>query len=252
MEVTNRVYERRILGYIPLHYGKSYLKEAIQSLSPWVEKIIVLYTQNPSFGHGTTASCPEGREELKAIVESASSKVEWVDTNVGQEGEHRGIIFSYAEGYDGILTVDSDEVLEYNDMAHALKLCWETDKRNIGFGGYVNFWKSFNYACYDGFTPIRFINLHNGSGQGVVPVRVYHFGYAQPDSVMKYKLLIHGHFDEIRPNWYEDIYKAWAPENNFNDLHLTSFGLWNATPYDRFTLPQCLLDHPFFDKEFIE
>mgnify|MGYP001567218164 FL=1 len=244
--------DKKILGYMPLHYGKSYLKEAIQSISPFVDKIMVFYTSNPSFGHGTNHTCPDSGEDLKRIALAASEKVKWVVVAPGNEGAHRGLIYDYATGYDGILTIDSDEVFEQEDLPHALDLCFKTDKRYIGFGGYINFWKSFNYACYDGYTPIRFINLHNTGGNGVVPVRVYHFSTAQRDEIMVYKLLVHGHKDEIRPGWYEDIYKAWTPENNFTDLHLVALGLWNATPFDRNLLPECLKSHANYGKDVIE
>lgn len=235
-----------------VHYGKEYLKEAIQSLAPWVEKIYIFYTASPSFGHGTEIPCPESESELKDIALAASKKVIWYPVAPGNEGAHRGLILQHVAGYDGILTIDSDEVLDQADMPNALDLCFKTDKRYIGFGGYINFWKSFNYACYDGFTPIRFINLHNTGGAGVVPVRVYHFSTAQRDEIMRYKLLVHGHKDEIRPRWYEDIYCKWSPENNFGDLHLAALGLWNATPFDKTTLPESLKAHENYNKEVIE
>ena len=119
----------------------------------------------------------------------------------------------------------------------------------IGFGGYVNFWRSFNHACYDGFTPIRFINLKgdNSNGYGVVPCTVYHFSCAQPKYIMDFKYLIHGHKNELRENWLESIYYG----EQMIDVHPTSFGLWNATPFDKNTLPESLKQHPNFSKERI-
>jgi hypothetical protein len=94
--------------------------------------------------------------------------------------------------------------------------------------------------------------LHNGGGQGVVPCKVYHFSTAQSDEIMQYKLLVHGHKSEIREGWYEDIYKAWTPDNNFPNLHLVAENLWNATWYDKDQLPELLKTHPNFNKYVIE
>jgi hypothetical protein len=235
-----------------LHYGKEYLKEALQSVAPFVERIIILYTDKPSYGFGTDVICPESEQELYDIAISASDKVEWHKINVGTEGDHRAYIMNFAEGYDGILAIDADEIFDPIDLPIALDLCQKTDKRYIGFGGYINFWRSFNYACYDSFIPIRYINLHNSGGEGVVPCKVYHFSTAQSDVIMKYKLLIHGHFDEIRKNWYEEVYKAWTPENNFSNLHLVAENLWNATLFDKNLLPEILHSHPNFNLDVIE
>lgn len=243
--------KHRIIAYVPIHYGCEYLSEAIQSIKNHVERIVVLYSKTPSYGFGTALKCPESASQLKKIAQSASHKVEWRSIEVGSEGEHRGYIYKLTNGYDGVLTIDADEVFDQTDLPIAIDLAMKSDKRYIGFAGYINFWKSFNYACYDGFTPIRFTNLHNKSGEGVVPCKVYHFSTAQKMEIMEYKLLVHGHKDEIRPNWLKDVYQAWTPENNFGNLHLVAENLWNATPFDRHTLPEILKNHPNFNKEVI-
>lgn len=242
---------KRILAYIPLHYGAEYLKEAIQSIAPFVDRIVVLYSKTPSYGFGTALSCPENSTQLKKIAKDASHKVEWRSIEVGTEGDHRNYIYKLTNGYDGVLTIDADEVFDPVDLPIAIDLAMKSDKRYIGFAGYINFWKSFNYACYDGFTPIRFTNLHNRAGEGVVPCKVYHFSTAQKQEIMEYKLLVHGHKNEIRPNWFTDVYMAWTPDNNFGDLHLVAHGIWNATHFDRNTLPEILKNHPNFNKDVI-
>lgn len=243
--------KHKIICYVPLHYGREYLYEAIQSVNDHVDKIVVYYSKNPSFGFGTEIVCPESEEELREIAESASKKIEWCSIKAGSEGNHRSLIYKKAKGYDGVLTIDADEVFDPIDLPLAIDLAMKSDKRYIGFAGYINFWKSFNYACYDGFTPIRFTNLHNESGEGVVPCKVYHFSTAQKMEIMEYKLLIHGHKDEIRHNWLENIYKPWTPDNNFGNLHLVAENLWNATFYDKNNLPEILKKHPNFSKDAI-
>ncbi len=242
------------MGYCPLHYGGEFLNEAIKSVEPYVEKIIILYTSIPSYGHYTNNGCPESEEELRNIAYTASNKVEWHNVTASNEGTHRGLIYKFAEGFDGILAFDADEVM--GDLTEVLPLCFASKKRYIGFSGYVNFWKSFNYACYDGFTPIRYTNLNNIDAVGcdVVPATVYHFSCAQRMEIMRYKLEIHGHKAEIRHDWLTDIYGAWSPENNFGNLHLVSYipALWNAVEFDRTTLPDLLKIHPNYDKKTIE
>lgn len=242
----------KILSYCALHYGAEYLKEAIQSVAPFVERIIILYSDKPSYGFGTDAICPETEMQLHDLAISASEKVEWYKIDVGTEGDHRAYILNFADGYDGILAFDADEIFDPVDLPVALDLCTKTDKRYIGFGGFVNFWKSFNYACYDGFTPIRYINLHNSGGEGAVPCRVYHFSCAQSMQVMRYKLAIHGHHDEIRPGWLE-MYENWKPGDVVEGgTHLVALGIWLPAWFDREELPELLHNHTNYGKETIE
>lgn len=242
-----------IIGMCVCHYGGEYMREAIKSVEPYVDKIIILYSNSPTYGYRTNMPCPESEADLMNIAHSASSKVGWRNITANGEGHHRGLIYPIAEkgGYDGVLVFDADEV--FGDLTEWIPKFAESKARNIGFTGYVNFWKSFNHACYDGFAPIRYINLHNRDGQEDFPAPVYHFSCAQRMEIMRYKLEIHGHKAEIRPNWLRDIYEAWTPQNNFGNLHLVSYipPLWNAAEFDKNTLPEILHHHPNFNKEVI-
>lgn len=246
----------RVLGELILHYGGEFLDAAIKQAAPYCEEIIVLYSPKPSHGHGTHIECPEKEAELMNIAFSASDKVKWQKADAGQEGVHRGQIFKIAEQgkYDGILVFDADEVMD--DLTEAIEQCFQSKKRNIGFNGFINFWKSFNHVCLDHFTPIRFHNLHNSDENGfdVVNATVYHFGCAQRMPIMEYKLLIHGHFAEIRKNWLEDVYKRWVPGMEIaGGLHLTAYNppLWNAIEFDKTTLPEVLRLHHNYEKSVI-
>lgn len=243
----------KILCYVPLHYGGEYISEGIKAVENYVDKIIILYSSTPSYGHGTNMGCPERESDLMNIAYSASKKVEWHNITATGEGQHRGLIFRFAEqgGYDGVLTFDADEV--FGDLTEWIPKFVESKARNIGFTGYVNFFKSFNHACYDSFAPVRYINLHNRDGQENFPVPVYHFGCAQRMTIMEYKLLIHGHRAEIRPYWLENVYKRWQPGMEIeNGLHLVANGLWpQAIPFDKTTLPDILKNHFNYQKDII-
>lgn len=239
----------KILGYMPLHYGKDYLRESLESVRDHVDQFVVLYTDIPSYGFGTSMKCPDSEAEMRAIAEEVlGDKLIWVKGGWGQEGAHRGEILRYSGGFDGILAIDSDEVYCQTTLPIAIEKSMTSGKMYNGFGGYINFWRSFNHACYDGFTPIRFTNLYGErEGYAVVPCTVYHFSTAQRREVMEYKLDIHGHKNEIRNNWLQEIYYSDVME----DLHLTSFGLWNATEFPKDTLPQSLKDHPYYNLDRI-
>lgn len=243
----------RVICYVPLHYGCEYLKESLQSIISLVDKIVIVYSETPSYGHGTNVECPEKEMDLFNIaMPICGDKLIWRKETFGNEGEHRGFIYNFTKGYDIVLAVDADEVFHTEDLKKAIQYVSEGDKRYYGIAGYLNFWRSFNNVCTDGFTPIRLINLHNESGEGVVMCTIYHFSCAQSKKIMDYKYKIHGHADELRPNWLQDIYYAWTPQNQFRFLHPTSMDIWgDAIPFDKNLLPDSLKQHPNFNKEII-
>lgn len=244
----------KVIAYCPLHYGKCYLDAAIRAVDPFVEKIVILYTSKPSYGYGTSMECPDSEIELKEIAFNASTKIQWENITAFQENQHRGLIYKYAQdgNYDGILTFDADEILEPNDIQGFIDTAMASDKRYTGVDGYLNYWKSFNHVCIDSFRPIRFINLHRIDGQGEARCRIYHFSTAQRMDIMRYKLEIHGHRAELRPNWLKEVYEAWTPTNGVNDLHLVAFGVWpQAIEFDKTTLPDLLKAHKNFNLDVI-
>lgn len=240
----------RVLAYIPLMYGAEYLSCCIKSMHDFVDKIIVVYTDKPSQGYATNIPCPESEEMLKEIAFASSDKIEWHKQNFATEGEHRNYIYQFSAGYDLVFSLDADEVADPNDIRDAFQQAIESPYRYIGISGFINLWKSFNYACFDSFTPIRITNLHreNTGVYGVANMRIYHFSTAQNIETIKYKWNISGHKSELRPNWIEDIYGNWTPENNYSNLHPVALDLWNATKFDKASMPEILNNHINYGK----
>jgi hypothetical protein len=244
----------RVLGFMTIHYGKEYLKESLLSIRDHIEKMVVSYTSVPSHGHATNMICPDRREDILGICQQVlGDKLIWTEGNYGAENHHRSVAKEYSAGYDLILTIDADEIFEPKEIQTALQYAYGNKERYFGIKGYVNFWRSFKWACFDGFRPIRIENQNNhNSGQNLeCPLTIYHFSTAQGEAVMRYKYSCFGHANEIKPGYLENIFYKWSTENNFGDLHPVSIGLWNAVEFDKNVLPEYLKQHPNFNKELI-
>lgn len=234
----------KVCAYIPLLYGAEYLAASIQSYNDLVDKIFVLYTSKPSYGYNAHLVCPESEQQLKDIVFATTNKAEWIDvTGANNEGDHRGHIQRFSQGYDLTLSTDADEVWNPNSLQEALKQAYDQPFRRYGIDGFINFWKSFNQVCIDGFRPIRIYN-NAGNGETVIKATVYHFGYAISEAMMRYKWDIHGHHTELRKNWIDEVYLS----DKTVDLHPVSFSLWNAESFDKNTLPDFLKSHINYNK----
>lgn len=246
----------KVLGFCPIYYGIEYLAESLGSIVNHCDKVVVAYTHNPSHGHNTSIKCPDTREEIYSIASHVlGDKLIWDEQHsYPAENSHRNQIHKYSHGYDLILSIDADEVYKEEDLKLALEYAFKNGSRYYGLKGYINFWKSFNHACYDGFRPIRIENLHNiNQSQDLnCPLTVYHFSTAQSEKIMRFKYSIFGHANEIKPNWLDQTYFGWDKENNYlTDVHCVAYNIWNPSPFDKNILPESLKNHPNYNKDVI-
>ena len=244
----------KVLGFCTVHYSGDYMREALISVEPFVDKMVIAYSEKPSQGHSNNLPCPDAMTEIHQMCqEILGDKLIWeYAQSYSSEAHHRDIRYKHAAGFDIVLTCDSDEVML--GVPEAIEYLMQSGAQYVGIDGYVNFFRSFGWACYDGFRPIRIENLHlkNGIQDLNCKMTIYHFSCAQRKEVMQYKYKNFGHSSEIKHNYLEDVFYKWSPENNIPDLHPVAIGLWNAVPFDKKKLPIYMLAHPNFHKEIIE
>jgi len=229
----------KVLAYMPLHYGAEYLDASLKSINNHVDKIIILHTTKPSYGFATNKRCPESHDMLLDIALKASDKMMWYSGEWGEEGAHRKYIQTYSADYDLTLAIDADEVWDEDSLDQCLELALKSKARHIGITGFINFWKSFEHACYDGFAPVRITNNANKEGTENFEGKVYHMSCFQSLKIMRYKWAVHGHRDELRATWWEKYFK-----DDLEDIHPVAENLWNAVEFDKTTLPELLKNHP--------
>ena len=238
-----------------LFYGKEYLRQSLLSVKNHVDKMVIAYTRNPSHGFNSRLKNPDSENEMRLIAQEVlGDKLIW-DSQEGyfNESQHRGRRYAFAPGFDIILTIDADEVFKEEDIKGAIEYAYNNPERYFGIKGYLNFWRSFNHVCTDGFRPIRIENLRseNQLQNHECPLTIYHFSTCQREEIMRYKYSVFGHASEIKKGWLDKIHYGWTPENNFGDLHPVSYNLWNAVEFDKTTLPESLKLHENYNKRLV-
>lgn len=243
-----------------LHYGKDYLSCALQSVYHDVDQCHIFYTPTPSHGHSTNIPPIETKEELQqaAYAYDPDGKVRWYDMlGVRQEGTQRDMALETVQsaGADMVLVIDYDEIWP-EDAGYILSLNFPPVRNHLI--NMVHFWRSFNWVCYDNGWPVRIIDLRYNEGSHYVPqdlCRVFHFGYAVTDRVMKYKWQIHGHKNELRPHWFSAYWSVWPPVANChptNGRNERKEPFWAPEPFDKRQLPDFMRQHPFYGLDKIE
>lgn len=242
------------LGFICLFYGADYLPYAIKSIYNHVDKILIGYTNRPS--HQQVRIKPiESRRLLYNLAMSVDpdNKIIWKEGTYKSEGDHRNMATEYGtrHGYDYLYVCDADEVYNPNVITKLPEYLSNNHGR-FTLIKMIHFWKSFDRICTDAMSQQRCINLKadNSVTQYFTDIEplIYHFGYARSNKDVAYKIRLHGHMAEWKPNWFENTYKNW---NGQGDVHPTCKNTWTPEPFDKSKLPDFMHSHPYFGLDTI-
>ena len=248
----------KIVGYIMIHYGSEYLADAIRSIDPFVSEINILYSEFPTHQPPILGMiCPDSRKKLHDIVKATSEKCKWREVNlkkqIKEENQHLAKAFSYSKGVDLMLRLDSDEVWDQDSLQNCIDQAVNTDSRYIGVCAMTTLWRSFDHAVFDRWAPHR---IHNMKSRKKKPINIdgtiYHFGYAINEATMVYKLSIHGHKHEFPTGW-ADRWLNWTPGTIGENWHPNTDAYWHSVePFDKYTLPEFMHTHPYFNTPLIK
>lgn len=245
----------RIHSYTVLHYGKDYLPYALRSVYDNVEVLNVVFTPHPSHGNRTEHKAPESKEDLlrAALNYDPENKIRWHETDkFYYEGEHRDYALGLCAGADLALVVDCDEVWHSDVLQSALEYVYSENKARNWLLNFTHLWRSFEWCVRDNMWPVRVIDLRHVDGTAYIPKElgeIYHFGYAVQSYLQFYKWSIHGHKNELRPNWWKERWTVWPP---VGDCHPTCLDTWYPERFDKEQLPELMREHPFWKLEKIE
>lgn len=242
----------KIIAYYALHYGVEWLSWSMRSVKDHVDDIVVLYSHKPSHGHGTNHKNPEPVDPIRQISKHYGAHWQEVDS-FNWEGAHRdeAVRLCRTRGADLVLVVDADEIWDENVLQCALRYVKQNRGKHSWRIGMRHFWRSLQWICDDPAMPVRVIDPE-GKGEGYIGAcgKVYHMGYAQSPSLIKYKMSIHGHKAEIRPNWFGKVFLPWSPGRG--DVHPTNQDFWYPKEFDTEKIQHLVGDHPYWDTEIIE
>lgn len=242
----------KIVGCTALLYGKTYLEAAIRSVIDSVEEHHVLYCPHPSHGYNNGILPPDTEDELHDIAwKAAGKKLRWNKGDWQRENEQRSSILYYAPNADAIVIVDSDEI--YADhLAHdAIEwgLASGCGQLRLPF---IHMWRTFKRGfTHDPAYPTRIVFPKQSGATETMPTNrsIWHYGYAQPSEIVKYKVQNHGHLSEFRRdvNWFDDVFMA----NRQFDCHPIGSEHWDCGDIDLTKLPSVLQNHPYKDLDLI-
>jgi len=247
----------KIVAFTALHYGLEYLQWAARSVIDDVDEWHIAYARVGSHGHRTEIPCPETEQQLRiAATQIAGHKLRWHPGEWNVEGHQREMIYEYAPDADVIIILDADEIWHDGLVQHAIAYSAQRNDREWRLP-MIHFWRSFRRAVlHDPAYPVRLVwpkRARQEASAYIAPRAredmICHFGYAQKLETVKYKLQVHGHRNELRETWYNEVYVT----NRQTDCHPVGSVFWNpedVNPLD--WMPAWMESHPNFGKDMIE
>jgi len=244
-----------VAAYV-VHYGSDYIAYSIKSVYDHVDRIFINYASSPSHGQSSNLVNPDPKQNIVDAIRDVDPehKIDVAEGTYANEGQHRDCAVHKYSNADIILTVDTDEIWDGETLDKCLK--WVGTQQSYYYlMSFIHFWRSFGYIVTDEMMPVRFCKPKCAKGTTAYVPRefghVYHFGYARKPDQINYKISCHGHKNEWRNEWYDEVFMKWPQNREMGDLHPTHAAPWKAKPYDRNQLPQVLHKHPYFDLDTI-
>lgn len=241
----------RVVAVTALHYGREYLSWAIHSILDDIDELYVLYSPEGSHLTRTAERCPETRDELYTLAATAGNKLHWIEGDWTREGEQRDTIYTLTDA-PIIVTLDADEVWSPGLLRSVLAFGLEANVSDIRVP-FWHYWRSLKKVIkHDPAYPVRVKFLSQPSGDRTYSIppeceedfRIHHYGYAQSSQIVGYKLKIHGHQNEFRPGYFEDVFMA----NKQVNCHPCGQVEWDAEDCE--VMP-FMAGHPYAGMELI-
>lgn len=244
----------KIVAFMPLHYGKTYLAAAIQSILPSIDELWIAYTPVGSHGSRVDNPCPDSRDELFAIAaEAGGDKLRWREGVWTHEGQQRNMIYEWSPDADIVLSIDSDEIWPVNLGGMVIGQILSSRSREYRLP-MVHFYRDFRHGILNDMAcPTRAVctwekrrHMPEVTLSDVPPIA--HMGYAIPPALMRYKISIHGHKGEMR--WSPEDYteQVYLNENRWDDVHPTNVNYWKVVQVaPEVYLPKWMTEHPLWN-----
>jgi glycosyltransferase involved in cell wall biosynthesis len=155
-------------------------------------------------------------------------RVDVLEGNWGSEAETRNAGMDYLDDCDYVLMIDSDEILLDEDLEVLRSLCQDGTHPVIAVHLYT-YWKTPEFVIEPPeHGTIKMLLRRDVRMVGVREVQApvhesgvycHHLSYVRNDAEVREKMRLSGHAHEIRPDWYEHVWKAWDRNPDLENLH---------------------------------
>lgn len=209
----------RLGAAIPLLNEWRFLPAVAGQLLQVVDKVVIMRGSRSQSG---------ARVERLLPVPKLDPRIEVLEGEWTSEAQTRNAGMDYLQDCDYVFMVDSDEILLDRDLQTLKDMCNSGIHAAIAVRLYT-YWKTVEYRIEppeDG--SIKMVLRGDVRLVGVREIRerftladvwCRHLSYVRTDEEAREKMRLSGHAREIRPDWYEKVWRAWDTNHDLENLH---------------------------------
>ena len=216
-----------------------YLDEVLYRLTQVIPPDKIVGLMGPPILDGVEEDVED--EETKAIFKKYGIEILWCEERKEDVRRNKGIEHL---GTDYVFIVDSDEIWDVDDLKKLISMAQERPYVDCWGSRIHQYWKSTEWRIdpMDPFIPvvlvknyIRFYDCRLCDSSNMVDSGLifHNMGWARSDDTIKRKIAHYNHpsmrnLHPMRPNWYEEVWCKWTPENSetMTGLHPTHPDSW--------------------------
>lgn len=238
-----------------VYHDDIWLPFSYRSIYPVVERIYFFVSERPWNGPKT-----DNAETIECINNLADPdrKVQLIRDDWGDQVAQRNFSLAQAivDGFQYGMIVDADEIYESEQLWEMLRYAVSRPEVDCWHAKWLTYWKSPQFRIdpiepYDPPVLVKlgscgFVETRNPQGEKheLIPPSLglcHHMSYARPDELIQRKIASISAAPQIRPEWYEEVWKAWDTNHELTDLHPVNPPFYKrAVPQPAQSLPAVL------------
>lgn len=216
---------KKIAILIIAYNEEEYIKQCIEQWEGL--DILVLLSTKP--WNGT----PVESDRSFQLVKQTRAKLVCQEWKTEAEQRNYGLAMLY--DYDYVIVCDADEFYTKEDRRKIIDILRNSEEKCFRANEMITYWKNSDYILepkdkhrpiiavspkrikfYEHRQPQPVEEIRLEQQQPIIPVSIHHFSWAKSDLKIKEKIQSFSHADQIKPNWYEDIWINW--NENMDDI----------------------------------
>jgi hypothetical protein len=219
-----------------VYENSGYLQESIRRIYDSVDKVLILLNYKPWNGEGEDSVVADTYKQVSEIFDP-QSKIVLISQFWNAEDTQRnfGKKILHEMGIKWCLTVDDDELYNYDQLEAVKKILETTDKYVLLIPQKV-YWKTPEYCIENNVIafpalcladPMKTYFRHarntivNGGNWETLPPEIvicHHYSYVRTEEQLQRKIKTFSHATDYSfEDWYENVWCKWTPE--MENLH---------------------------------
>ncbi len=213
----------------------TWLKESLESIYSECDAVYFLTGERPWYGEPSDNS---GTLESIKRFPDPEDKINTVTGSWTNETDQRnaGLDILQKAGVTYCFVIDSDEVYDPAELHRMKEMVAGHPEVDCWHMTWDTYWKSYRYRIdpREPFKPVVFVRVGGdrfvqnravgGKNHSLIPPEIgvcHHLSYARSDEEVLRKITTFSHAHEVRPGWFENVWKKWDSDHSLTDLHPT-------------------------------